>query len=213
VEFGEAYKLEADGPYCHVYFETQKKTLSKTLKKVLTENEGIFLRINRKYAVNVGKINGRTPDEVKLINNEILKFSRRMKTKIILLLMCMLPMVIYAQVMPKDTIIKKVKVIKQGTSFILEQSTETVTYKLLDGDYLLNYENSLDFNSKEQRKKMLDLENSMIAAEIIKEQAEKREVNKVLKAALRQGFNPQTNTLEGIEKLKKIKENIEKAKD
>lgn len=179
----------------------------------MAENENVFLRINRKYAVNVAKIKDKTPDNVELMNNEIFKFSRRMKTKILILLMCMMPMAIYAQVVPKDTTIKKVKVIKQGAFFILEQSTETVTYKLLDAEYLLNYENNSEFNFKEQRKKMLEQENALIASEVLKVKAEKREVNKVLKAALRQGFNPQANTLEGIEKLKKIKENIEKAND
>jgi len=80
VEFGEVYKLEADGPYCHLFFEDgTKKTESKTLKKVIELNPDLFLRLNRKVAVNIGFIKDISESQVILKNNQSFEFSRRRK--------------------------------------------------------------------------------------------------------------------------------------
>ena len=83
MEFGEVYKLIADGPYCDLYFEDgTKKTQSKTLKKVIELNPDLFLRLNRKIAVNIGFIKDISESKVILMNNEIFEFSRRRKPKL-----------------------------------------------------------------------------------------------------------------------------------
>ena len=83
MEFGEVYKLIADGPYCDLYFEDgTKKTQSKTLKKVIELNPDLFLRLNRKIAVNIGFIKDISESKVILTNNEIFEFSRRRKPKL-----------------------------------------------------------------------------------------------------------------------------------
>ena len=82
-EFGGVYKIIADGPYCDLYFEDgTKKTESKTLKKVIELNPDLFLRLNRKVAVNIGFIKDISESKVILKNNEIHYFSRRRKPKL-----------------------------------------------------------------------------------------------------------------------------------
>ena len=83
MEFGEVYKLVADGPYCQLYFiDGHKKTESKTLKKIIELEPDCFLRINRKVAVNIRFIKGISDSKVILTNNEIFEFSRRRKPKL-----------------------------------------------------------------------------------------------------------------------------------
>lgn len=77
---GEVYKLEADGPYCDVFFiDGKQKTEVKTLKKMLERNPGVFLRMNRKVAVRIDYIAELTKEGVVLFNNQVFEFSRRRK--------------------------------------------------------------------------------------------------------------------------------------
>jgi hypothetical protein len=79
-EFGGVYKIIADGPYCDLYFEDgTKKTESKTLKKVIELNPDLFLRLNRKVAVNIIFIKDISESQVILKNNQSFEFSRRRK--------------------------------------------------------------------------------------------------------------------------------------
>lgn len=81
-EFGEIYKLVADGPYCFVFdFELNKKIETKTLKKIIELNPNVFLRVNRKEAININSIEKVENDLVFTKKNQVLKFSRRMKNK------------------------------------------------------------------------------------------------------------------------------------
>lgn len=79
-EFGGVYKIIADGPYCHLFFDDgTKKTESKTLKKVIELNPDLFLRLNRKVAVNIIFIKDISESKVILKNNQSFEFSRRRK--------------------------------------------------------------------------------------------------------------------------------------
>lgn len=78
MECGEVYKLVADSNYTRVYrSDGGKEVLTKTLWKAMDLWPGFFLRINRKEAVNRQMIQEINQYEVKLINGEILKWSRR----------------------------------------------------------------------------------------------------------------------------------------
>jgi len=79
-EFGEVYKLVADGPYCYVLdFELNKKIETKTLKKIIESNPNVFLRINRKEAININSIEKIENNLIFTKKDEVLKFSRRKK--------------------------------------------------------------------------------------------------------------------------------------
>jgi hypothetical protein len=78
MEFGEVFKLEADGPYTHIFFKNGKKvTTAKTLKKILAAHPNIFLRTNRKYAVKIDFIKQFSSENVILENNQVFFYSRR----------------------------------------------------------------------------------------------------------------------------------------
>jgi hypothetical protein len=210
VECGEAYKLEADGPYCHIYFiDGKKKTVAKTLKKMLELNDNFFLRVNRKYAVNKIFIKKNDMQGVMMKNDIFFKFSRRrIMKKAMFVFLFLIDTNCFAQITPKDTTFKKVKVVNIGSNFFIEEITQSVVYKVLDSEYILQYDrldNEFD-ELLELKNRIKDLEKNNQ-----KKNEEKKELNKVLRQALKAGFNPNTNNLEDNKKLEKIKKNIEKS--
>lgn len=76
--FGEAYKLVADGPYCEIhFFDGSKKVVTKTLQCVMFLCPDIFLRINRKIAVNTNSIKTTEGNIFTTTKGDVIKMSRR----------------------------------------------------------------------------------------------------------------------------------------
>jgi LytTr DNA-binding domain len=90
-EFGEVYKLVADGPYCELHFlapspvesdtafraRGEVKVLTKTLKCLMEYRYSDFIRLNRKIAIRPDQVWSLSGVEVTLRNGETFKFSRR----------------------------------------------------------------------------------------------------------------------------------------
>ena len=209
-EFGGVYKIIADGPYCDLYFEDgTKKTESKTLKKVIELNPDLFLRLNRKVAVNIGFIKDISESQVILKNNQSFEFSRRrkpilnMKKLALLFIFSTISLISFSQIKePENKVLTVKKVVKVGAKFYIEESTTTTNYKELKTDVLFEAE-------KDTQDELTDKAEELRAIELSKQKkAERQERNKLLKDAISKGFEPEIKTLEEKERVEKIKSKL-----
>lgn len=209
-EFGGVYKIIADGPYCDLYFEDgTKKTESKTLKKVIELNPDLFLRLNRKVAVNIGFIKDISESQVILKNNQSFEFSRRrkpilnMKKLALLFIFSTISLISFSQIKePENKVLTVKKVVKVGAKFYIEESTTTTNYKELTSDLLLETE-------RDSQDELNDKAEELRAIELSKQKkSERQERNKLLKDAISKGFELEIKTLEEKERVEKIKSKL-----
>lgn len=213
-EFGEVYKLEADSNYTNLFFlDKLKKTEAKTLKKVIELNNNLFLRINRKTAISVSFIKDISESKVILKNNEIHYFSRRrkpilnMKKLALLIIFSAISLISFAQIKePENKNITVKKVVKVGEKFYIETSQTTTTYQELKTELILGVENDKneELRDEEEKNRVLNL--------VKEKKAERLEKNKLLKDALKKGYEPEIRTLEEKEMVDKIKAKINSIK-
>lgn len=107
---------------------------------------------------------------------------------------------------PESKTITVKKVVKIGTKFYIEESQTTTNYVELTTEKLLVVENDdKELESDEQEKKRISDEN-------LRRKNERIERNKLLKDAIKKGFEPEVKTIEEKERVEKIKAKIEKIK-
>lgn len=107
---------------------------------------------------------------------------------------------------PESKTITVKKVVKIGTKFYIEESQTTTNYVELTTEKLLAVENDdKELESDEQEKKR-------ISDETLRRKNERIERNKLLKDAIKKGFEPEVKTIEEKKHVEKIKAKIEKIK-
>lgn len=107
---------------------------------------------------------------------------------------------------PQSKVLTVKKVVKVGTKFYIEESTTTTYYKELTADLLFETE-------KYSQDELNDKAEELKAAELSKQKkAERLERNKLLKDALKKGYEPDVRTLEEKQRVDKIKAKINSIK-
>lgn len=103
---------------------------------------------------------------------------------------------------PENKVLSVKKVVKVGGRFYVEESTTTINYTELTTEMLLEVEKepSDDANDEAEKKRAED--------EAKNRKAERQERNKLLKDALKRGYEPEVKTLEEKERVNKIKEKL-----
>ena len=107
---------------------------------------------------------------------------------------------------PQSKILTVKKVVKIGTKFYIEESTTITNYKELTADLLFETE-------RDTQDELNDKAEELKAAELSKQKkAERIERNKLLKDALKKGYEPDVKTFEEKQRVDKIKTKINSIK-
>ena len=107
---------------------------------------------------------------------------------------------------PQSKVLTVKKVVKVGTKFYIEESTTTTNYKELTADLLFETE-------RDSQDELNDKAEELKVAELSKQKkAERLERNKLLKDALKKGYEPEIKTLEEKQRVDKIKAKINSIK-
>lgn len=200
----------ADGPYCDIFFRDGiKRTVAKTLKTMLELNPGVFVRINRKVAVLKQFVELEHADKVVLKNGEVYEFSRRRKPSYImkklgvLLFFLAFGTSVFCQTgVPESKVLSVKKVVKVGTRFFIETTSTTTSYVELTTEQLLGVE--MDDEEVKRDEEEVDR-----VEKLKKErQAERIERNRLLRDALRRGYEPEVRTLEDVKRINDLKRKL-----
>ena len=107
---------------------------------------------------------------------------------------------------PENKVLTVKKVVKFGPKFYIETSQTTTNYQELKTELLLAVKD-------DENEELRDEEEKNRALNLAKEKkAERLEKNKLLKDALKKGYEPEIRTIEEKEKIDKIKEKINSIK-
>lgn len=130
-----------------------------------------------------------------------------MKKIFLLLILSVFSLSLKAQILePQSKVLIVKKVVKVGAKFYIEESTTTTNYKELTTDVLFEAE-------KDTQDELTDKAEELRAIELSKQKkAERQERNKLLKDALKKGYEPDIRTLEEKERIDKIKSKINSIK-
>ena len=130
-----------------------------------------------------------------------------MKKIFLLLILSVFSLSLKAQILePQSKVLIVKKVVKVGAKFYIEESTTTTNYKELTSDLLLETE-------RDSQDELNDKAEELRAIELSKQKkAERQERNKLLKDALKKGYEPDIRTLEEKERIDKIKSKINSIK-
>lgn len=130
-----------------------------------------------------------------------------MKKIFLLLILSVFSLSLKAQILePQSKVLIVKKVVKVGAKFYIEESTTTTNYKELTSDVLFEAE-------KDTQDELTDKAEELRAIELSKQKkAERQERNKLLKDALKKGYEPDIRTLEEKERIDKIKSKINSIK-
>ena len=126
---------------------------------------------------------------------------------LLLLILSVFSISLKAQILePQSKVLTVKKVVKVGAKFYIEESTTTTNYKELKTDVLFEAE-------KDTQDELTDKAEELRAIELSKQKkAERQERNKLLKDALKKGYEPDIRTLEEKERIDKIKSKINSIK-
>lgn len=130
-----------------------------------------------------------------------------MKKLALLLILSLVSLASFCQIKePENKTLTVKKVVKVGDKFYIETSQTTTNYQELKTELLLGVENdeNEELRDEEEKNRALDLAKQ--------KKTERLEKNKLLKDALKKGYNPEIRTLEEKEKIDKIKAKINSIK-
>lgn len=130
-----------------------------------------------------------------------------MKKLALLLILSLVSLASFCQIKePENKTLTVKKVVKVGDKFYIETSQTTTNYQELKTELLLGVENdeNEELRDEEEKNRALDLAKQ--------KKSERLEKNKLLKDALKKGYNPEIRTLEEKEKIDKIKAKINSIK-
>lgn len=130
-----------------------------------------------------------------------------MKKIFLLLILSVFSLSLKAQILePQSKVLIVKKVVKVGAKFYIEESTTTTNYIELTSDLLLETERDSQYELNDKAEELRAIELSK------QKKAERSERNKLLKDALKKGYEPEIRTLEEKERIDKIKSKINSIK-
>jgi len=117
------------------------------------------------------------------------------------LILCLWSVIALAQD-PVNTNVVRKRVVKVGTKFFIETRTTMAVYQELTKEMLFDTENDATIQQQDEA------ELARINAEREAKKAQRIEQNKLLRDAIKNGYDPPNQTLEEINRIKNIKKRL-----
>lgn len=234
-EFGEVYKLVADGPYCELHLLApspqeraggEVKVVTKTLKAILCQFEHKrarecetyqrscreppnYLRLNRKIAVNQKYIRSLSGANVTLTTGETFKFSRNRFKQFNSMKNKSLSFILGLILLSFLSSVAQTNTSVEAKKVVKIGNKFFIESTVTTKTYTeLTTDIILDVDRDEATDASDAQEIALKQAERDKKKSERQERNKLLKEAMQKGYKPEVSTLEEQEKVNKIKTKI-----